>query len=258
MSHASAPADRIRSSLRQRWAVAAGLAATIALVAGCASAVSGTGRPGNDGATVSAPSFPSAAAPSDSATAPAPGSASPSTSLTSRSTTATATSTPQEMVFCPTIVDVVAHIRYTCLDNGMVETFFPGFTVTMFGRTEPNWVLSQSSLPLTAANESSLEDQAISTVQSFVKNNYPAGSQAVDTVGKHTTVSGRPAVILTALVNIDKSDPDDAGLKAKQDRIVSVAILGTGRSAQLLMAVPDTQKALWPRMDSIAAAAKVV
>jgi hypothetical protein len=248
-------------SRRRRAAVIAAAAAMIALVAGCANVVSGSGHAaaGGGGATGSAaPSFPDTGSATPSSSPSGSDSSSPSTTSSDPTASGSPTSAPTAVVTCPTIMDTVARIRYTCLTSAMKQARLTGYSANVQVLTEPNWVMSEASLPLDADDESALEDAAVDTLNSFIDNNYPAGSDAVDTTGKTTTLGGRPAVLLTGLVNIDKSDPDDRTLKAKQDRIVSVAILGTGgRSAQLVMAVPDTQKSLWPRMDAIAAAAQL-
>ena len=235
------------------------MAVSLAVAAGCARVVSGRGQPGAARGTQAAPSFPS---PSDSASPTTSKGASasasvvtPSSRLTpSSSTGATAT------VSCPTVDDTVAGIRYSCVTTGMRSLSVSGYSANLVRQTEttPSWFMSESSVKIEASDVKTLQSAARDQLASFLFDSYPDGSKGEQASGKVTTVDGKQAFLFAGLVTVDKSNSDFKALKAKQDRVVAVAILrGDGSAGMLIIAVPDTDKTLWPKMDTIATSARL-
>jgi hypothetical protein len=243
----------------RRWAAIVALLA-ITLIAGCARVVSGQGHPAGLRAT---PSFPSQAR---------SGSASPSGSgaATSRAPSASAsvrtpTPTPSGSAAgptCPRISDPTAGISYDCLTTGMSVSAGSSGSVDVVLQTEsdPDWYMSQDSFRIDAFDADSLKSALEDELGGFLTDSYPDGSKSGSITGKATTIDGKAGYLETGLITVDKTtDPDYKNLKANQDRVVAVAVLrGDGTASMLIIAVPDTQKDLWPKMDAIATSAHLL
>jgi hypothetical protein len=132
--------------------------------------------------------------------------------------------------------------------------------VVLQTESDPDWYMSQDSFTIDAFDTDSLKSALEDELDGFLTDSYPDGSKSGSITGAATTIDGKPAYLETGLVTVDKTtDPDYKNLKANQDRVVALAVLrGDGTASMLIIAVPDTQKDLWPKMDAIATSAHLL
>ena len=228
------------------WSSLRAITATVALVvalAGCARVVSGQGSRAA-GASAARPSFPSQ-------------SAAPSPSPTAASTTPSSGT----LAGCPTITDATTRLQFRCLTTAMTNERAAGYNTNIVKVVEanPKWYLAEATLVFDAVNADQLRTGVENQLSSFVESFFPAGSTGAGDGSHVIAVSGKPAIMISGTVTIDKSDPQFATLKSKTDRLVALGVLrGDGTAALLIQDVPDVAKALWPAMVTVATSARLV
>lgn len=165
---------------------------------------------------------------------------------------------------CPSIVDPVAHLAYTCIDDTLERTFGPidpafdsdGTVMTL--TTEPGWIASQQS-GVVRAQGASAKQTAIQTVAEQVKYNYGDDPSAATVLEQAVPGLGREAYRLDQLVTLDREYVKDRQLSATSEMLSTVVVrLADGRYVAMSMSIPDTQRDWWTRFDSVIASLTVV
>lgn len=161
---------------------------------------------------------------------------------------------------CPQVVDRLAGLAFDCLVGAMQVTTVAAFSTVCLAQTEsaPDWYMSQLAAQVSISGRT-LKSVAAAALTQLSRDYYPANSVVKTVSDRHKTVSGRPAVYLDARIRTDKTQLPFKNLRAVRDRVVIVAVARRdGTASELVMAVPDTERRVWPRMDVVAGRLKLV
>lgn len=166
---------------------------------------------------------------------------------------------------CPAIVDPVAHLAYTCIDDSLERTFSPTYDPTFAPdgtvltlTTEPGWVASQQSGRVLVGGASA-KDVALSAGAAQVADNYGDNPKAATVVSRAVPGLGREAYRLDQLITLDRTYVTQRQLVAKSEMLTTVVVrLDDGSFVALSISIPDTQRQWWARFDTVVASLAVV
>jgi hypothetical protein len=236
--------QRLRRGLRGRLAInclaaAGALVAVIAVLAGCANAVGGTGR--LVGVSIGPSTQTSGPTPAPTTTNPTP-------------------TTSAFSVVCPDIVDNAAGLAYTCVDDSMLVYPPSGMWSTdLEVLTEPNWSADQGSAQIKVSAGQSAQEAAEAVIKEQMSGGA-YGDNATSKVQTQASVSlGASAYREDVLITLDPKYAQSHGYKVRSELLsVTVVEIATGRWSAMYMSVPDTKKQWWSEYDGIIAGMKLV
>lgn len=166
---------------------------------------------------------------------------------------------------CPSIVDPVAHLAYTCIDDSLERTFSPtsdptfapdGTVLTL--TTEPGWVASQQSGRVLLGGASA-KDVALATGAEQAAENYGDRPRPATVISREVPGLGQEAYRLDQLITLDDTYVKQHQMIAKSEMLTTVVVrLGDGSFVALSISIPDTQRQWWPRFDTVIASLAVV
>lgn len=166
---------------------------------------------------------------------------------------------------CPSIVDPVAHLAYTCVDDSLERTFGPTYDRTFAPdgtvltlTTEPGWVASQQSGVVLVEGDSAKE-VALEAGAEQAADNYGDSPRAESVVSQAVPGLGKEAYRLDQLITLDDTYRRQRELIAKSEMLTTVVVrLDDNSFVALSISIPDTQKEWWPRFETVIASLKVV
>ncbi|MCU1689726.1 MAG: hypothetical protein JWN61_3378 [Pseudonocardiales bacterium] len=166
---------------------------------------------------------------------------------------------------CPSIVDPVAHLAYTCIDDSLEHTFSPTYDPTfapdgivMTLTTEPGWVASQQSGRL-LVDGASAKDVALSAGKEQAASNYGDDPRPATVLSQAVPGLGQEAYRLDQLITLDPTYVKQRQLIAKSEMLTTVVVrLEDSSFVALSISIPDTQKQWWPRFETVIASLKVL
>jgi hypothetical protein len=222
------------------WRRIAFAAAALGLVAGCASAVSGSGHladgvsppGGTDTITIGVP----------------PATPSPSGSTSSSS------APPPNPLACPNVSYAPGRLAFPCLTRGMtVVRGDPVWDLTLDQEVEPTWVLAEGAKKLAALKGRSLADVALGLRKAMLANTQYGDSPVVHTESaSSTTVAGVPAYVLQTAFTIDAQYRVQNNLRVRVEKLWIVTLsAGDGQVAAWYVTVPDDVSNLWPKVPAL-------
>jgi hypothetical protein len=220
---------------RARWAVA--VVAALAL-AGCSSALSGSGHLA-EAPAVTAPS-----------TAETPTPAAPSASSPSRSTA------PNPLA-CPHVSYAAGRLSFPCIVDALtpLPQADPVWTLSLAVRVEPGWAMNEGARPV-----ESLSGRSLPAVAEGLRTRMVAGGEygpdpGVRTVqGRSATVAGVPAYVLETEFAVNPGYREANGLHVQVERMwIVVLSAGDGQVASWYVSVPDDVRQLWPKVPGLIA-----
>ena len=203
-------------------------------VAGCASAVTGTGHVG--GPTVSQ------TGPNVTITVP-PVLPNPSGS----------TSIPREPT-CPHISYPAGRLAFDCITGAQVylgaDKIWP---FALVQTVEPEWVLSEAARPLEPLRGRTLRQIAVSLrTQMIAAEDYGVAPAVRTESAAAATVAGVPAFVLRTAFTINPSYRAENGLHVRVERLWIVVLnAGDGQVAAWSISVPDDVSSLWAEVPAV-------
>lgn len=244
---------KIRSTVLTAVAVAA-------LLAGCASVVTGSGttsRSGGPSGSSTSPDFPSASA--------APPSGEPRTQSTSSSAappSASSSGTTAGSDFtCPSIVYRFAHLTFNCITTGLqARTTDKVWPLKETKSVEPNWAMEMGAGHWGPAAGQSLAS-ITQTVRTRMINDTAYGpSPKVETTGgANTTVAGVRAYVLKSTFTINPAYATKNHIKVKLEKSWIVAMqVGPNDISLWYTSLPDLVSNLWASVPTAMASIHVI
>lgn len=243
--------------MRIRAAIIA-LAGGAALLAGCASVVSGAGST----APSSAPGghdfpSPSGSAAPGTAVVPVPG---PSGSVPGSSGPATVSPPTQ----CPRVNYPYAHLAFDCITTGMTQQLGNG--VWPLSETKatpaggPTWGLGEGAGRWGPADGRSLSAIATNVRQQMIDEGDYGNNAGVQTVAStDTKIDGAPAHLLQTTMVINPAWARANKVTVKQEKLWIIAIqVGTNDVSLWYTTLPDVVSSLWAKVPAIIATIKVI
>jgi hypothetical protein len=252
-------------------------AAAVALLAGCASTVSGSGSvvagsvptggvdggssadfPSGAGSGVATPTVPSGSVPSE--TVP-PESVPPSESVPSGSA-GSATSTVAPPTGCPSVVYPAAKLSFSCFASDLTQTSAdPVWPLAYYKVVEASteWSVEEGSGHWGSPGSDSLADIIGNVRSQMVNQNAYGTSPKVTTVSdKAATVDGHTAQIVQTTMTLNAAWAAKDKTKVKQEHLWIVAVDVAPNDVSLwFVTIPDLDKAEWSKVPSLIASIKV-
>ncbi len=166
---------------------------------------------------------------------------------------------------CPDIVDPVARLSYTCIDDSLERTFgltndplFDSDSTMLTKTTEPGWVAVQQSGALRVDGPSA---RAVARIagQQQAADNYGDDPRASTRLEQAVDGLGVEAYRWDQLITLDPGYVQQRRLLARSELLSTVVIkLADGGYVALTLSIPDTQKEWWPRLDAVIASLAVL
>jgi hypothetical protein len=244
---------KIRSTVLTAVAVAA-------LLAGCASVVTGSGttsRSGGPSGSSTSPDFPSASAapPSGEPRTPSASSSAAPPSASSSGPTAGSDFT------CPSIVYRFAHLTFNCITTGLqARTTDKVWPLKETKSVEPNWAMEMGAGHWGPAAGQSLAS-ITQTVRTRMINDTAYGpSPKVETTGgANTTVAGVRAYVLKSTFTINPAYATKNHIKVKLEKSWIVAMqVGPNDISLWYTSLPDLVSNLWASVPTAMASIHVI
>jgi hypothetical protein len=166
---------------------------------------------------------------------------------------------------CPSIVDPVAHLAYRCIDDSLERTFSPTYDPTFAPdgtvltlTTEPGWVASQQSGRVLVGGGSA-KTVALGAGAALVAQNYGDNPRPATVVSRAVPGLGKEAYRLDQLITLDDTFVKQRQLIARSEMLSTLVVrLADDSFVALSISIPDTQKAWWPRFETVIASLMVV
>lgn len=230
-----------------RRAVLAVLAAGAALLAGCATTVTGHGSFGAANSS-SGPDFTGQPAPPSQSQSPTqPPSNPPRSSAPPPANPGTLT--------CPHISYPRARLRFDCITTGMTAADSPIWPLSLDRSVEPStgWVLEEGAGHWGAPQGHSLAQITAQMRQAMVDDGGYGDSPKVTTVAdKDTTVGGAKAHLLQSTMTINPAWAAKQKTKVKQEHLWVVAVqVGANDVSLWYTSIPDLASNLWPKVPTV-------
>ncbi|MCW2594931.1 MAG: hypothetical protein JWP39_819 [Jatrophihabitans sp.] len=243
---------KIRSTVLTAVAVAA-------LLAGCASVVTGSGttsRSGGPSGSSTSPDFPSA-----SAAPPSGEPRTPSASSSAAPPSASSGPTAGSDFTCPSIVYRFAHLTFNCITTGLqARTTDKVWPLKETKSVEPNWAMEMGAGHWGPAAGQSLAS-ITQTVRTRMINDTAYGpSPKVETTGgANTTVAGVRAYVLKSTFTINPAYATKNHIKVKLEKSWIVAMqVGPNDISLWYTSLPDLVSNLWASVPTAMASIHVI
>lgn len=211
--------------------------AALLAVAGCASAVSGSGHLADGAPTGTA----SPGTLTISVPAPTP-------------TTSTSSAPPADPLACPNVSYAAGRLAFACLTRGMAAVQGDAvWDLTLDEEVEPNWVLGEGAMKIAALKGRTLEQVAVGLRKQMLVNAQYGDSPGVQTVSaKAATVAGVPAFVLETAFTINPTYRAENDLQVRVEKLWIVTLsAGDGQVASWYVTVPDDVANLWPKVPAL-------
>ena len=166
---------------------------------------------------------------------------------------------------CPSIVDPLARLSYTCIDDSLERTFVPTYdpsfepdgtvlTVT----TEPGWVAAQQSGDLKIAGVSA-QEVALRVGAQQAAANYGDDPTATQVSKAQIPNLGQDAYRLDQLITLNTAYAEDRGLLVRTEMLSIVVVrIDDDTYSAMAMSIPDTQRDWWSRFDQVVGSLKAL
>lgn len=166
---------------------------------------------------------------------------------------------------CPAIVDPVARLAYTCIDDALERTFSPTYDpifapdgTVMTLTTEPGWVAAQQSGRV-LVDGSTAKDVALAAGKEQAESNYGDDPRAATVLSQPIPGLGQEAYRVDQLITLDEAYVKSRQLIAASEMLTTVVVLlDDDRFVAFTLSIPDTQKDWWPRFDTVIASLRTV